>query len=240
MPKSLTTTSYAVLGLLALRPWTTYELAKQVQRSLDWFWPRAERKLYDEPKRLVAARPRDRHRGAHRPAAAHDVHDHGRGPRALARVARRAAGAAHPRVRGDGEGLLRRRRVARAAARHARRGRGGDAHNVARSYRRRSMPQPKVSVRVQPSPGRERTRSALPPRSRGAHRVVGGVGRSASRSRRGTPPPTRATGTGWRRSPDVARSTSATSSLRSLIGRTSSISRPRCDGDVLRVGLAFR
>lgn len=50
-----TTTSQAVLGLLALRSWTTYELAKQVQRSLGWFWPRAERKLYDEPKRLVAA-----------------------------------------------------------------------------------------------------------------------------------------------------------------------------------------
>jgi PadR family transcriptional regulator AphA len=44
-----------VLGLLSLRSWTTYELAKQVQRSLGWFWPRAERKLYDEPKRLVAA-----------------------------------------------------------------------------------------------------------------------------------------------------------------------------------------
>jgi DNA-binding PadR family transcriptional regulator len=42
-----------VLGLLSLRDWTTYELAKQVQRSLHWFWPRAERKLYDEPKRLV-------------------------------------------------------------------------------------------------------------------------------------------------------------------------------------------
>jgi DNA-binding PadR family transcriptional regulator len=50
-----TTTSYALIGLLRLRSWTTYELAKQVQRSLDWFWPRAERKLYDEPKRLVAA-----------------------------------------------------------------------------------------------------------------------------------------------------------------------------------------
>ena len=48
-----TTTSYAVLGLLSVRPWTTYELAKQVQRSLNWFWPRAERKLYDEPKSLV-------------------------------------------------------------------------------------------------------------------------------------------------------------------------------------------
>jgi DNA-binding PadR family transcriptional regulator len=51
----LTTTSYALLGLLALRSWTTYELAKQVQRSLGWFWPRAERKLYEEPKRLVEA-----------------------------------------------------------------------------------------------------------------------------------------------------------------------------------------
>jgi PadR family transcriptional regulator AphA len=54
MTRDRTTTSYAVLGLLAIRPWTTYELAKQVQRSLRWFWPRAERKLYDEPKRLVA------------------------------------------------------------------------------------------------------------------------------------------------------------------------------------------
>ena len=55
MSNRLTTTSYALLGLLALRSWTTYELAKQVQRSIGWFWPRAERKLYDEPKRLVAA-----------------------------------------------------------------------------------------------------------------------------------------------------------------------------------------
>jgi PadR family transcriptional regulator, regulatory protein AphA len=52
---SLSTTSHAILGLLSLRSWTTYELAKQVQRSLGWFWPRAERKLYDEPKRLVEA-----------------------------------------------------------------------------------------------------------------------------------------------------------------------------------------
>jgi PadR family transcriptional regulator, regulatory protein AphA len=52
---SLTTTSFALLGLLNVKAWTTYELAKQVQRSLGWFWPRTERKLYDEPKRLVAA-----------------------------------------------------------------------------------------------------------------------------------------------------------------------------------------
>ena len=54
MPPSPTTTSYAVLGLLSVRSWTAYELAKQVQRSLNWFWPRAERKLYDEPKNLAA------------------------------------------------------------------------------------------------------------------------------------------------------------------------------------------
>jgi DNA-binding PadR family transcriptional regulator len=55
MTSPLSTTSHALLGLLSLRSWTTYELTKQVQRSLDWFWPRAERKLYDEPKRLEAA-----------------------------------------------------------------------------------------------------------------------------------------------------------------------------------------
>lgn len=55
MTANRTTTSYALLGLLGLRPWTTYELTKQVQRSLGWFWPRAERKLYEEPKRLVEA-----------------------------------------------------------------------------------------------------------------------------------------------------------------------------------------
>src|SRR5262245_62227671 len=49
------TTSQAILGLLALKDWTTYELTKQVQRSLGWFWPRTERKLYDEPRQLVAA-----------------------------------------------------------------------------------------------------------------------------------------------------------------------------------------
>ncbi|HEU5160156.1 MAG TPA: PadR family transcriptional regulator [Streptosporangiaceae bacterium] len=51
----LTTTSYAILGLLALRDHTTYELAKQMRRTVGYIWPRAERKLYDEPKRLVAA-----------------------------------------------------------------------------------------------------------------------------------------------------------------------------------------
>jgi PadR family transcriptional regulator, regulatory protein AphA len=50
----LSTTSYAMLGMLALRPWTTYELAKQVGRGLGQFWPRARSNLFGEPKKLVA------------------------------------------------------------------------------------------------------------------------------------------------------------------------------------------
>jgi PadR family transcriptional regulator AphA len=53
--RQLTTTSYAILGLLAIRPWSTYELAKQMGRSLHHIWPRAESNVYAEPKRLVEA-----------------------------------------------------------------------------------------------------------------------------------------------------------------------------------------
>jgi PadR family transcriptional regulator, regulatory protein AphA len=51
--RKLTATSYAILGLLALRPWSAYELTKQVRRSLRFCWPRAETRLYQEPKNLV-------------------------------------------------------------------------------------------------------------------------------------------------------------------------------------------
>ena len=50
----LTTTSYAILGLLAVKPWTTYELAQQMERAMSHFWPRARSKVYEEPKKLVA------------------------------------------------------------------------------------------------------------------------------------------------------------------------------------------
>ncbi|GGQ33620.1 hypothetical protein GCM10010215_66950 [Streptomyces virginiae] len=50
---TLTTTSYAVLGLLAVRRWSTYELAQQMDRSLGRIWPRAQSKIYEEPKKLV-------------------------------------------------------------------------------------------------------------------------------------------------------------------------------------------
>lgn len=52
---NLSTTSYAILGLLSLRSWTTYELAEQMKRALGQFWPRAESGIYTEPKKLVAA-----------------------------------------------------------------------------------------------------------------------------------------------------------------------------------------
>lgn len=51
----LPTTSYAVLGMLAIRPWTGYELTQQMRRSLDYCWPKADSVLYEEPRRLVAA-----------------------------------------------------------------------------------------------------------------------------------------------------------------------------------------
>jgi DNA-binding PadR family transcriptional regulator len=51
---TLSTTSYAILGLLAVKPWTTHELVQQVDRSLSRIWPRAASKLYEEPKKLVA------------------------------------------------------------------------------------------------------------------------------------------------------------------------------------------
>lgn len=47
------TTTYAALALLALRPWTGYELTQQFQRSLAFCWPKAESVLYEEPRRLV-------------------------------------------------------------------------------------------------------------------------------------------------------------------------------------------
>jgi PadR family transcriptional regulator, regulatory protein AphA len=48
-------TSIAILGLLQIQPFTTYELAQQMERTLSWFWPRAASMIYEEPKKLVAA-----------------------------------------------------------------------------------------------------------------------------------------------------------------------------------------
>jgi DNA-binding PadR family transcriptional regulator len=43
-----------LLGLLAIKPWTAYELAQQMERTIRRFWPRARSKVYEEPKNLVA------------------------------------------------------------------------------------------------------------------------------------------------------------------------------------------
>jgi DNA-binding PadR family transcriptional regulator len=49
-----TTTLYGVLGLLAVRPMSNYELAKHFDRSLGRLWPRARSKLFEAPKKLEA------------------------------------------------------------------------------------------------------------------------------------------------------------------------------------------
>lgn len=52
--KKLSTTSYAILGLLALRDWTTYELAQQMERGIGRMWAASPSMVYAEPKHLVA------------------------------------------------------------------------------------------------------------------------------------------------------------------------------------------
>ena len=54
MRAQLSTTSYAVLGLLSLRSWTGYELVQQGRRTLVHIWPKEDSVLYEEPRRLVA------------------------------------------------------------------------------------------------------------------------------------------------------------------------------------------
>lgn len=51
--RRLTSTSYAILGFLAISEFSTYGLAKQMRRTAHYFWPRAESNLYAEPKRLL-------------------------------------------------------------------------------------------------------------------------------------------------------------------------------------------
>jgi DNA-binding PadR family transcriptional regulator len=49
------TTGNAILGLLSLRShWPTYAITQQLRRNMRFFWPRAESRIYDEAKQLVA------------------------------------------------------------------------------------------------------------------------------------------------------------------------------------------
>jgi DNA-binding PadR family transcriptional regulator len=54
MTGNLTTTSYAVLAQVAVRPWSAYELAQQRVRYFRYTWPAAESAIYREVKRLAA------------------------------------------------------------------------------------------------------------------------------------------------------------------------------------------
>jgi len=50
----MTTTSYALLALLARRPWSAYDITQYMKLSpLRRVWPRAESRIYQEPKKLV-------------------------------------------------------------------------------------------------------------------------------------------------------------------------------------------
>lgn len=51
---SATPATYGLLGMLATRSWTGYELTQQVRRSLRFVWSTSEGHLYREQKRLVA------------------------------------------------------------------------------------------------------------------------------------------------------------------------------------------
>src|SRR5688500_13064140 len=46
-------TTYGLLGLLAVRSWTGYELTGQIRRSLRFVWSVSDGHLYREQKRLV-------------------------------------------------------------------------------------------------------------------------------------------------------------------------------------------
>lgn len=81
MPPRPTTSTYALLGLLALRPWSAYELAQQATRSLRYAHPRTESHLYEEAKRLLRLGWADTHTEHHgrRPRTIYEITDDGRG-----------------------------------------------------------------------------------------------------------------------------------------------------------------
>jgi DNA-binding PadR family transcriptional regulator len=86
MARRLSTTSYALLGLLATRPMSAYGIARQYPRSMRWSWPLSQAHLYSEPKRLAAAglvRVKQVPAGPHR--TRQEFHITPKGRRALAR-----------------------------------------------------------------------------------------------------------------------------------------------------------
>jgi DNA-binding PadR family transcriptional regulator len=80
VPPRPTTSTYALLGLLAVQPWSAYELAQQATRSLRYAHPRTESHLYEEAKRLLRlgwATSRTEHQGR-RQRTVYEITDDGR------------------------------------------------------------------------------------------------------------------------------------------------------------------
>jgi len=82
-----------VLGLLSIRPWSSYELTKQMGRSLGRIWPRAVSKLYEEPKKLVS-----------HGLARHSTQQHGRRSRTVYHITAEGRRALATWLREPGEG----------------------------------------------------------------------------------------------------------------------------------------
>ncbi|HVT64085.1 MAG TPA: PadR family transcriptional regulator [Mycobacteriales bacterium] len=86
--EDLGATRFAILGQLALRDWSSYELAQSMRRTVRFFWPRAESVIYAEAKRLeadgyAASRTEPAADGSRRTRTVYSITKEGR--RALAR-----------------------------------------------------------------------------------------------------------------------------------------------------------
>ena len=75
-----TANTFSILGLLAVQPFTAYELVSQAKRSLHHFWPRSEAHIYAELKRLVdrGYAYAERAQGRRRQATLYTITDAGR------------------------------------------------------------------------------------------------------------------------------------------------------------------
>ena len=177
---AMTTTSYAILGLLAVKPWTTHELVQQVDRSLRRMWPRAQSKLYEEPKKLVAHGYARADRRLRRPPPPHPLHDHRQGSARARRLVAGTRGRAGPRVRAAAQDQLRRqrqqgrhRRQPRSHPRlgaRAERGEPGDGPRLPRRPRRVSRSAPRSTS--SPAGSSPTSTSPSPTGSSGPSRIV--------------------------------------------------------------------
>jgi DNA-binding PadR family transcriptional regulator len=81
---NISATSAALLGQLAWREQTPYEMTREIQRNLRYFWPRAASHVYREVKRLTANgwATAERHSTGRRPRTVYRITTKGR--RALA------------------------------------------------------------------------------------------------------------------------------------------------------------